>query len=192
MHVPAGEPPEQEAVDRAEREFSALGARARAVDVFEDPREFRAGEIGIEQETRALANELFRAVAGKARAVFRRAPVLPDDRAVDRPAGRALPHDGRLALVRDSDGRDVLRAEPGRGDRLACRRDRIAPDVLGVVFNPSGRRVVLRKLAPGERDGAPLCIEDDAARRGRALVDGENVSGTAHGSRREVAASTSA
>ena len=38
-----------------------------------------------------------------------RAPVLPDDRVVDRLAGVAIPHDRRLALVGDADRGDSFR-----------------------------------------------------------------------------------
>ena len=53
---------------------------------------------------RALGLELGAVVGGAA--------VLPDDRAVDRLAGRAVPDDGRLALVGDADGGDAPDVDP--------------------------------------------------------------------------------
>ena len=50
VHLAAGQPPEQEAVDRAEGEPPALRRRARALDVVEQPGDLRRGEIGIEQQ----------------------------------------------------------------------------------------------------------------------------------------------
>ena len=44
---PSLKPPDQEAVDRAESQFAALGAFARTLDVIEQPRDFRAAEIGV-------------------------------------------------------------------------------------------------------------------------------------------------
>jgi hypothetical protein len=151
VHAPGGEAPEQEAVDGAECELPAPGALARARNLVEQPGDLRAGEIGVEQEARALADEQLRAVALESRTAVRRAAVLPDDRAMDRPARAAFPDDGRLALIRDADGRDALCADAGLLDGLARRQERVAPDVLGIVLDPAGRRVVLQELAPRER-----------------------------------------
>ena len=97
-----------------------------------------------------------------------------------------VPHDCRFALVGDPDRGDTLRARPAPVDGLAHRRQRVAPDVLGVVLDPSRSRVVLREFAPRQRHGLAALIEYDAARRGRALVNGEDVSGMAHRSGRSV------
>ena len=46
----AGQPPDQERVDGAEAELAALGLRAGALHVVEQPGDLGAGEIGIEQQ----------------------------------------------------------------------------------------------------------------------------------------------
>ena len=181
MHLPTGQPPQQEAVDRAEGELAALRAFPRAGHVVEQPGELRAGEIGIEQQARALAYEGLGAVGLEPRAGLGRTTVLPDDGTVNRPAARAIPDDRRFALVGDADRGNVLRGKPGALQRLASGRDGVAPDVFRVVLHPAVGRVVLRQFVPGKRDAAALLIEDDAARRGRALVDGEDVAGAGHG-----------
>ena len=93
---------------------------------------------------------------------------------------RPVPHDCRFALVGDPDRGDTPRARPAPVDGFAHRRQRAAPDVLGVVLDPSRSRIVLREFAPRQRHGLTALIEYEAARRGRALVNGENVSGMAH------------
>src|SRR5262249_38046841 len=154
-----------EAVDRAEGELAALRALARAGNLVEQPGDLRAREIGIEQESRAFAHERLGAAGLEACADVGRAPVLPDDRTMNGPTGRAVPHDGGLALVRDADGRDAIGADARLCDGLMRSRKCVAPDVLGVVLHPAGCRVVLRELAPRERDDAALAVENDAARR---------------------------
>src|SRR5580658_4226210 len=52
---------------------------------------------------------------------------------------------------------------------------RIAPDILRVVFDPAGRGIVLRQLAPGTARRAPVHIEGQNSRGGGALIDRENV-----------------
>ena len=45
MDLTAGEPPQQERVDGAERELAALGGRARAPDGVEDPGDETADDV---------------------------------------------------------------------------------------------------------------------------------------------------
>ena len=54
VHLAAGEPPEQIAIDGAEHQLAALGARPRAGDVVQDPGDLGAGEIGIDDQAGLL------------------------------------------------------------------------------------------------------------------------------------------
>ena len=97
-------------------------------------------------------------------------------------AAGALPDDRRLALIGDAERGDAPRARRGSAAMTSrTRRERVAPDVLGVVLDPAGSGVVLWQLAPcaGRRTGA--AVEGDGPRRCGALVDGEYVAGPAHG-----------
>ena len=106
-----------------------------------------------------------------------RAPVLPDDGAVDRPPRPAIPDQRRLALVGDADAGDVGCAQAALGDGLARRREHAVPDILGLMLDPARGREMLRKLALGAGHDAKRRIEQDRPRGGRALVDGEDMSG---------------
>ena len=114
VHPAAGEAPEQEGVDGAEGELAGLGQRARALDVVEQPGDLGGREIGIEQQPglgrdhRLVARLLQRA------ADVGRAPVLPDDGAVDGLARAPVPDEAGLALVGDADGGDVARPRARR------------------------------------------------------------------------------
>ena len=113
----------------------------------------RADELGIE-----LA------------AAFGGAPVLPDDRRRDGLAGRAVPEQRRLALVRD-------RHHVG----LAPRPPRAAPgdarpDLLRVVLDPARLRKVLRQLAVA-------ATRDAAARRRAPGTSCRSCPGRSRGSR---------
>ena len=55
------------------------------------------------------------------------AAILPDDGAIDRLAGIAIPDDGRLALVSDPDGRDAVRIDIGFGHDIATGLDHRSP-----------------------------------------------------------------
>jgi hypothetical protein len=80
-----------------------------------------------------------------------RAAVLPDDRIVDRLAGRAVPQDGGLALIGDADRRHVsadTRRSPSRHGRSRPPWSRC----LRIVLDPAGLRIDLRKLELRETD----------------------------------------
>ena len=95
-----------------------------------------AEKYGIEQQAGLLRDH--RLVARPSEPLHRLggAPVLPDDGVVDRPAGRPLPHDHRLALVGDADAGNggaptprPWRARRARWTRpcARCPRDRARP-----------------------------------------------------------------
>ena len=62
---PAGQPPEQERVDRAERELAALGTGASAGHGVEDVRDLRAAEVRVQGQARSAPG---RAARGRPRA----------------------------------------------------------------------------------------------------------------------------
>ena len=148
MDLAAGQPPEQEGVDGAERQLAALGARARAGHVVEHPRHLGAGEIRIEQQAGLRGDRGLMAVAPSARAQM--SAVRRSCQTMAWWTGlpvRAIPHDGGLALVGDADGGDVARAlTPALRQRLAQRADGACPDVLGVVLDPAGGGKMLREF----------------------------------------------
>src|SRR5205823_12624404 len=126
--------------DRAEG-----GARIDAA--FPDqPLDLGAGEVGVDDEAGALAEQSL--VPGLAQLVATGggAPVLPDDRAVERLPAHRLPGDDGLALVRDADSRERAAVDARLLDRLV--RDALGdlPDLVGVVLDPAGAREVLLEL----------------------------------------------
>src|SRR5207249_2195287 len=70
-------------------------------DVLEQPLHLGGGKIGIEDEAGARANQRALALLRELPAARRGAPVLPHDRAIERPPRATLPHAHRLALVGD-------------------------------------------------------------------------------------------
>ena len=107
MEPSGGEPPDEEGVDRSERQVAALGPLAEAGRGIEDVADLRSREVGIDRQPGLLADGRF--VAGRPKLVAERGgdTALPDDGRRDGPTGRAIPHDRRLALVRDPDGGDL-------------------------------------------------------------------------------------
>ena len=174
MHLASGQPPQQIAIDRAEQQFAARRALARAGHVIEDPGNLGAGEIGIDDQPGPGRDRRLVALGLQPGADIGGAAVLPDDGAVDGVAGGAVPHHGGFALVGDADRGNVLRADPGLVERLAAGRDRRGPDILGLVLDPAGGREMLREfLLRGRRD-RDVAAKHNGARGGGALIDGQH------------------
>ena len=92
---------------------------------------------------------------------------------MDGPAGRALPEQRRLALVRDPDRREVARRESRVRERgVSGALDR-RPDLLGVVLDPPRPREMLRQLGVAATPHLELRVDHEAGRPGGALVDRE-------------------
>jgi len=175
----AGQVPDQEGIDRAERQLAGLGLGPRAVDRIQDPGELGAGEIGVEQQAGLLGDHRLVALGLEAGAQLGGAAVLPDDGAVNRLAGLAVPNDHGLALVGDADGGDVAGRQAGIRQRDPHRVLGGAPQIAGRVLDPAGAGEVLFELLLSDALDGELPVEDDGAGRGRPLVDGEHVAGHA-------------
>src|SRR5262249_20716592 len=97
--------------------------------------------------------------------------VLPVDLVMDRLAGRALPHDRRLALVRDADRHQVRDRQLRLVERALHDLLDVAPDLLRVVLDPTRPGKDLLVLLLGDRDEPGRAIEYETTGRGGALVD---------------------
>ena len=167
--------PQQPAVDRAEGEVAGLGLLARAVDVVEDPPDLGAGEVGVDHEAGLLLEEVGVALVLELVAEAGRAPVLPHDRVVDGLPRLPVPDDRGLALVRDPDGGDVLGGQPLARERLRGDAGLGGPDLVGVVLDPPRLGEDLLELPLRDRLDLAFFVEEDRARAGGALVEGEDV-----------------
>src|SRR5687767_9597180 len=144
--------------------------------MVERPGDLGGAEIGIEQQAGAALDHVLVARLLHRRAETGGPPVLPDDGGSQRLAGPPRPEEDRLALVGDSDRTDstgaagLLHHRPGAGK--APR-----PDLLGVVLDQSGPRIMLDEvLLLGSEAGAARS-KQHRPRAGRAFVDDEKLLG---------------
>ena len=80
------------------------------------------------------------------------AAVLPDERAVQRLAGRRVPAQTVSRWLVIPTAVELARADAGVLERLAGDRARDVPDLRRVVLDPAGLREVLAELAVGAAD----------------------------------------
>src|SRR2546428_1072419 len=174
VNASGGQLPDEPGIDGPADELAGLGASLRTLNLVEDPADLRAGEIRVDHETGAVAEEPFESLRAKTLADRGARAALPNDRRMDRAAAAALPDDRRFALVGDADRREVLGADPGGPERFASDRHRGGEDLFGVVFNVPRRRIELPDLAIGGTANGPVDVEHDRARAGRPLIERED------------------
>src|SRR5207248_8601910 len=138
----------------------------RPRNLVEQPRDLGAAEVGIDHEPGAFGDETLGADLLELRAHRRRAPVLPDDRVVDRLAGLPVPDDRRLALVRDADRHHVLERDVRFAHHLARGLALRGENLLRIVLDPARLRINLAKLALRDRRWRAVLVEEDGARAG--------------------------
>src|SRR5438874_919656 len=96
---------------------------------------------------------------------------------MDRPAGGAVPQDGGLALIGDTDRGDIGGADARLGHGGANSRDGRVPDLFRVVLNETWSGIDLAKLLLRGRDRNQRAVEQDGAGRRGALIDRKEMVG---------------
>src|SRR5207302_3105858 len=121
----------------------------------------------VDHQSGAIRDGLLETGSAPSLAQRYRAPVLPDDRVMYRPAARALPQHRGFALIGDADRRN---RPIGRRDHLAAGRNDAGPDLFRVMLDPAGLRIMLRELDAGGVMQPPGGVEQDRAGAGRSLI----------------------
>jgi hypothetical protein len=152
----------------------------RGADMIEHPRELGGGEVGVDHQPGDLADTALMPGLSQPGAVRRCAPVLPDDGAREGLERATVPDDEGLALVGDSDRAHIARPGAGGCEGLTgCSLNR-RPDLLGVVLDPTGLRIVLGDLAVPLAPDLSIESDCDGSRAGRALVEAEHDPAISH------------
>ena len=174
VHRAAGQPPQQVAIDGAEHQFAAHRSLAGAGHGIEDPCDFCARKIRIDDQAGLGRYRGLVALGLQSGADVGGAAVLPDDGAVHGPPGSAIPYDRGLALVGDADRGDVLGLQPRLLQRVAAGHHRRGPDVLGLMLDPPRGRKMLREFLLRRGGDRNIAAKHDGARGRGALIDGQH------------------
>src|SRR5277367_6681786 len=118
-----------------------------------------------------MAEAIRTIVAGKFHHSVLDTGVLPNDGVVNGDTGFAIPDDGGLTLVGDTDGSDVFRANPALLHRLSHHFVNAPPDFFGIVFHPAGFRINLLVFLLRNGNDSSGRVEDDEASAGGSLID---------------------
>ena len=177
MHLAARELPQKPAVDRAEGEVSIFRQLACAGHVVEEPADLADGEIRREHHRRILA-ELFQEIGVLAEALdnLLRLHRLPADGVVDRSPRMAIPDHRRLTLIRDADRRDLRLFDARLANRLLRRLNLYRPDLVRILLDPAGLRVIDAQFLLHEGDQICPLIKNRRAVLYRTRIECKDVS----------------
>ena len=173
----AGQSPDEKTIDRAEGKLALLRKRARVLDIVEQPRDLCSGKIGIEQKSRTFRDHALEALLFELGAQRRGATILPDDRVVDRlarppiPDQRQFPADWRCRRQPRSEGWLLDLSSASRPVSSTLRQMS-----SGSCSTHPSRGKIWAKFLLRHRDWRRVGVEDNGARRRRALIDDENAS----------------
>src|SRR5207244_3927659 len=140
-----------------------------------NPACLRAREVGRQRQAR-LRTEAVLAAATRQLVDDAVGPrVLPHDGVVDGLAGRAVPQEGRFALVCDPDRGDLPAFDTAPDQSALDHFLGALPDLLRVVLDPARPWIDLLMLLLVRGDDVPAMVEQHAAGACCALVDGRDV-----------------
>ena len=171
----AGEFPDEPGIDGAEEDFAPLGPFAQPVLGVQQMFDFRAREIGVNDQAGFAVECFFEPLGFELVADGGTDAALPDDRVGHRSARLSLPEDRGFPLVGHADGGDVLGRERRFLECLAGDVDLRGPDRLGIMLDQARGGQDLLEFFLSGRDNPSVAAEDDRAARGGSLIESENV-----------------
>ena len=175
MRRPACQLPDQECIDRTKQQLSRLGPIPRTVHIVEDPFQLGPRKIGVQQQPRPGREHLLVSGLFQRGTRFRCPPVLPDNGVVDLLAGVLLPNHHCLALIGDADPGNAVGADARLFDGRPADRGGRRPQIRRIMLDPTGRRIMLRKLLLSRSHNLHLPVEQNSPAGCGALVDGHNM-----------------
>ena len=170
MHLAIGQLPNQPSLDGAEQELAGFCLLSGARDIFENPAQLRAAEIGIDQKSCLLTNHI--AVPGRFQliAVLRGTAALPHNRVADRNAGFFIPNHRRLSLIGNADGFNVFVCAVDLKQRLLRHAHLRRPNFHRIMLDPPCPRIDLRKFLLRDTDHIAFAVVQNTAGARRSLI----------------------
>src|SRR5260370_21407182 len=99
----AGQVPKEKGIDISKQQLARCGFLSGARNIFEQPAQLQAAEVGAQRQSGLLPEAGLSAFAGEARDIFSNSRVLPNNRIRNRLSGLALPAQRGLPLIGDAD-----------------------------------------------------------------------------------------
>ena len=163
VHLALGKVPHEPCVDVAKEELALFRLCPRTGYIFQNPADFCAGKIGVNDEAGFFLDFFVKALCFKGVAVLGGTAALPNDGIVHRLAGIFFPHNRRLTLVGDADCGNIFRVHAGAGFCLGKNAELARPDFYRVMLDPAWFGENLRKLFLSRLNDVAVLVKNDGA-----------------------------
>jgi hypothetical protein len=170
VHRAIGQFPDEPGIDRPKQQLASARAALRVANVLENPSHFATGEISVDDESRFRRDRIRHARPGELSAKAGGTTALPHNGRRNRLAGFAVPHDSRFALIRDSNCSYGARVGARLLQHAARGRDLRGPDVVRVLFYPTGLRKRTGDRRGFHRDSSTVRVVQRRARTRRSFI----------------------
>ena len=177
MNFSAAELPDQPGFHGAEQKLPIFCQFPCPGDVFQNPADFGAGEVGVDDQTGFLPDGIHQSLLGETVAVFGGSAALPHNGIADGTACGFVPDDGGLPLVGDADGGDIRSRGADVGHGLPGYLQLGGEDLVGVMLHPAGLGENLGKFLLGNAANLSGVVEQDAAVGGGAGIQRHDILG---------------
>src|SRR6202140_5603384 len=164
--------PDQKSIDVAKQKVAGFSLCEGARNLFENPANLEATEIGSERKAGPGAIAVLSAKHSELGHRGSNARVLPDNRVVNGLPTFLLPDHSRFALVAHSDRSHIFRPQPASFHCFLDDATRAAPNFFRIMLNPSRLWIDLLVLSLSRAHDASGSIEHDEARACRSLING--------------------
>ena len=156
------------AVNGSESQLTSSRELPRTLDVIEHPSDLRPGKIRIQHKPCLLPESIdcVRHIHLQVLREISRPAALPHDGVTDRLPGLPVPENRRLALIGDTDRRNVLILCLNIRHRLPSDIQLCLPDFICVVLNPARVRKILCKFLLRHTADMSLLVKQNTSAAG--------------------------
>ena len=159
MYLTACQVPDEPCVDGTEKQVAAVSQFFCFGYILQDPSDFCAGEISIDEEACFFSDLFCPACFFQGVAVRGSSSALPDDGIMYGSAVAFVPQDGCFSLVCDTDSGDIFSGDMQFFDCRTGNFQLCVPDFHGVMFYPAAFGIILFEFLLGSAQHFAVFVE---------------------------------
>src|ERR1039458_1046335 len=148
---------------------------ARICNLVKNPSNLQAAEVSRQRKSSLGAVAILAAARSQRRHHGSHARILPHNRVVNRFTALAVPDDRGLALVRNSNRRQIRGLQRGSLHGVVNHILRATPNLLRIVLDPAWLRIDLLVLFLRHGHHSTGAIKNDEARTCSSLINGPDI-----------------
>ena len=175
MHSALGQLPDQPGLHGPEEDLAPLRPFSDALHIVENPLKLCGGKIGVDDQPGLCPEILFQSLRLQLIGHLRSPAALPHNRVVNRLPGLLIPHNDGLPLIGNPNPGNIPGGSADLAHSLHSHPKLRGPDLVGVVFHPSGIWKHLPEFLLRHTADISLPVEENAAIAGGPRIQRHNI-----------------